>query len=583
MSGCNYAAGRLRAHLDGELSGSERQRVAAHLGICAGCRQRLASMAATAELVRRVPLEDTPPHFSANLQVRLASLRAAGPSRPAGGRRHWLRGLTDRLRPVARRPAMALGGAVVLAGIVAAMLIAPPRASVADIARWAGRSWENTQNYSCEMIASGVYQGKERTFRQSTWFAKPGLYRLQTEQDYPLVSVFDPVAIRHFIPGGDWQGRGPLNLVRPRVGGPETLPFPFGITWPSGPNATIGSLIHELRATRNAVLLGTERVLGRDCYQVRFRALPPGGRREETCTLSLAQDYLLPVRVERYRDPENRITTTAVNLLVNLPPNQLPSNLFSPEYSQTVGPDSLFTRLGPATGPVVAFEIHGDVDPHVFALKPPRTPEFDRDPLAATRREVAIRASGVPFPALAPESLPREFHLVRVRHARGRWLDIHWIDDRQSPARVIRLTEQDAAGPEPLETADGRTMALSLPSGPVTARIREGREPYPFCFVSWRQEGTLLTLATAELPLEETLRMARSTRLVPPLTARPVQFVGPPAPPLDRAPTAPAAPTEESASLPALSMEITPAPSVEPPMLPDTAELDDARLEPAGH
>jgi outer membrane lipoprotein-sorting protein len=573
MSGCNYAARRLRAHLDNELASAERVRVAAHLETCAACRRRVASLAETARLASAVPLEEPPPHFTTNLQVRLASLRPVPqPAPPANWWGRLARGW--RAAQLGARPKVALGAAVVLGGVVAAMLIAPPRASVAEIARGAERSWRNTRNYACELVTTGTYQGRDRSFRQRIWFARPGYYRLETEQDYPLVSVFEPRAVRHLIPGGDWEGRGPLLIVRPRTGGTETLPFPYGITWPTGPNVTIETLVGQLRATRDAALLGSEPVEGEDCYQVRFRAAPPGGRQPETCTLWLAKNRLLPLRIDRYRDAANHTITEAVNLVVNMP--MVPSNLFNPEVSPPAAPLAPLRPMPPGV-PAGPFVIHGDVDPHVLALKPARTADFDRDPLAATRREVAQRAPDMPFAALAPEQLPRDYRLVRVRRSRGRWLDVHWIDDQRSPARVIRLTEQPAGGADPPETAAGRPVPLELPAGPVTALVLEGRHPYPFCYVSWRQDGTLVTLATADLSTEETLKIARSTRPVPAVVAAPHPFVGPPAPPARR----PAPTVEPETPAPSLNMEITPAPSAEPPMLPDTAEEEDVRPDPA--
>src|SRR5207237_9115862 len=138
-----------------------------------------------------------------------------------------------------------------------------------------------------------------------------------------------------------------LLVVRPRT--QSTLAFPFGIAWPSAPNLTLDSLVAQLQATRDAELLGDGAVGGKPCYRLQFEATPPGGRLPEQCTMWLAHDSLLPLRIQRYRDEENHTDTRAEQVHIN---TELPSNLFD---------------IDEAPGTLV---IHGDVDPHVFALKP---------------------------------------------------------------------------------------------------------------------------------------------------------------------------------------------------------------------
>src|SRR5262249_48182487 len=210
--------------------------------------------------------------------------------------------------------------------------------------------------------------------------------------------------------GGDWQGRGPLLIVRPRS--QAAVPFPFGITWPSGPNMTLDSLVSQLQATRDTELIGDGMVLDHPCYRLRLGATPPGRRRPEQCTVWLARDSLLPLRIQRYRDAQNHTDTRAERVIPNA---DLPSNVFEIDT------------------PPEALVIHGDVDPHVFALKPAEwNVSFSRDPLGATREQVRKKQEsvGVPFSALSPTYLPPGYHLVRARASRGRWLGIHWIDDR---------------------------------------------------------------------------------------------------------------------------------------------------------
>jgi outer membrane lipoprotein-sorting protein len=423
---------------------------------------------------------------------------------------------------------------------------------VAEIAQRAEFSWARVRNYRCELVTRGTLQGRDREFRQRTWFMKPGLYRFETNQDYRLVTIVDEQAVRHYIPGGDWEGRGPLVIVRPRTEHGAQLPFPFGVTWPSGSNTTVDTLIDQLRATRDATLLGSEALRGQDCYRVQFTNPTVPGRPPEDCTMWLARQSALPLRIERRRDAENATVTEAVNLQFN--DDLLPSSTFE------------------LKAPQGAFVIHGDVDPHVFALKPrERAPWFDRDPLLATRYQVALRMTDLPFTAMVPEHLPAGYRLVRARRAKGRWLDIHWIDDRHGPAaRVMRLQEQAEAVEDPAETRDGQLVNLGTALEPLPARVKQGSAPYPHCYVSWRDQGTLLTLCSAELGLEETLKVARSVRAAPRvLPSLDSIFVGPPAPSRIQAsdpssPEAPSAPvTPEGGPLPSCS---------DPPMMPEMPE-----------
>jgi len=402
------------------------------------------------------------------------------------------------------------------------------------------------------MVTTGVYQGEPREFSQKIWFRKSGTYRFETNQDYQLITIVDPVSIRHYIGGGDWRGRGPLMIVRPRS--QAALPFPFGITWPAGPNMTLDSLVSQLQATRDVDLLDDGSAQGRSCYRLQFEATPPGGRRPEQCTMWLARDPLLPLRIQRYRDVDNHTDTRAEPISINAP---LPSNVFDFD------------------APPGTLEIHGDVDPHVFALKPEWDASFNSDPLSATRQQVIKhRAIGVPFLALAPTYLTPGYHLVRARASRGRWLDIHWIDDRPgAAARAMRLMEQNEGDDDPPEVRGGEVVQLGTREDPVTARVVERPTPYPHCYVAWREHGALLTLSTAEMSLEDTLRIARSMRIVPLLKPAQPQIVGPPAPE-GTSSNAASSPTPEPA---AKKIEINIAPSAtEPPMVPETPEDDHA-------
>lgn len=558
MRRCAYVQPRLRAHMDGELTPGERLAVDDHLAECGRCREQRETLLRAVVSVRSLPVEEPPDHFGVNLHVRLASLRARKPR----GWRAWV----SRLRPAlpARVPGRLgwAGAAAVVAGLFLATVLMSQKPGFPEISRWAGDSWVRVHDYSCLMVTTGIYQGRSREFKQKTWFARPGLYRFETEQDYPLVTVVDGTSIRHFIRGGDWQGRGPLLIVRPRTSSGDALPFPFGLTWPASPNLTVDALIRQISTTRDAQVIGTDTVLDHRCYRVRFDDVPPGGRQAERCTVWIAEDTRLPLRVERYRDEENHTVTTAADLDVN--DRLQPSDLFD---------------LRPPQGALV---IHGDVDPHVFALKPSRAADFDSDPVGSARREIAWRAESVPFAAFAPQVVPEGYRLVRVRRSPGRWLDAYWMDDRRSPARVMRLQEQSGEVEDPPEVRGGDEVNLGSESLPVAGRVRQGRLPYPYCYVAWRQKDTLLTLSTAELGLEETLRVARSMRWVNPDDPRGTQeFVGPPLPERSSSAEERVA-TGEPAGAPRADAPPTTS-SCEPSMVPETAEDEPHAPRAGGH
>jgi outer membrane lipoprotein-sorting protein len=556
MTRCNYVANRLRAHIDGQLLPAERENVRLHLETCAACRAEYRRMAEVLPLLRAQPLDDTPPHFTANLQVRLASLRAARHPLP-----WWQRlgkSASHRLRSLRRRPGVAVAAGMLAVALLAASLFTSRQPGVAEIARRAEFSWARVRNYHCELVTHGVQRGKPSEFAQRTWFMKPGFYRFETNQYYRLVTIIDEQSVRHYIPGGDWEGQGPLVIVRPRTERGAELPFPFGITWPAGSNVTVDTLLDQLRTTQNAKVLGGETVRDQDCYKVQFTTPLPGGQPED-CTMWLSRDTALPLRILRRRDKDNETVTDAVNLQFN--DELLPSSTF---------------ELKPPQG---AFVIHGDVDPHVFALKgkTPRPAWFDRDPLLATVHQVVTNRERLPFTAMTPTHLPPGYRLVRVRRPLGRWLDIHWIAEQPGPAaRVMRLTEQAEAVEDPAETRDGSAVNIGTALDPLYARVKQGSQPYPHCYVSWRDHGTLLTLCSAELSFEETLKVARSVRAAPAeLPSLAPIFVGPPAPPPAHPVAAP--PASDTPSAPVTGDGTPPASASDPPMMPETPEDDGAK------
>jgi outer membrane lipoprotein-sorting protein len=558
---CSYVEPRLRALFDGELEPTESRAVSAHLQECAGCRAGLARVEAVALELRAQTMDDVPPHFAPSLEVRLARHRREREQRAA-------RPGLGRLGVPALRRSSRLVGALAALAAVALVFSASRGIGAEEVARRAGENWSRIRNYGCVFLSRGVYQGQERTFEQSQFFRRgpegQAEFRLDTRQDYRLSTWVSRDRVVHYLPGGEWQGRGPLVIVRPRREGEQTLPFPFGVTWQSGGNVSLDQLINQLAHTRNARLVGEERVGDRPCYRVAFTAVPPGGSLEDQYEVWVDRESYLPRRVSWYRDPQNRIVTEAQTLQVNY--DVVPPGTFDFEI------------------PEGAAVIHGDVDPHVFALpfQRARAADFSGDPVAASRSEGWNRVPSVPFPVHSPEWLPEGFELVRVRRRIGRWVDMHWARERR-PGRyqVIKLVQQDGALDADDRTPGAVEVNVGSAATPIRAWLARGEAPFGHATLTWREGGTRFSLAAAEVSPEQLLRLAASLR---PVTAPPPsgQRVAQVAPALPREPSQlPGDPGgthagEARPALPAFPAEL-PAPSVaaeQPPMMPEMAEED---------
>lgn len=551
MTRCAYVEPRLRALMDGELDGGEHRKVLAHLDECAACRDEYARVSTVAALCQEQELDEVPAHFSAALQVRLArhrQERAAEQERRSRSRR-W---------PALPRWQWMGGVATAAATAVICLFAMMPGINAAEVARRAELSWEQIRNYGCVFVSSGVYQGQPRTFTQKQFFRRPGEFRLDTAQDYQLTTFVYQDRIVHYLPGGDWEGQGPLVIVRPRRDGEEALPFPFGVTWNNGGNVSLDRLIRQLSRNRDAELLGTDRVGDRECYRLRFASLPGAGQASDRYELWVDTESFLPRRFNWYRDPQNHIDTVARDLQVNY--DVLPAGTFD------------------FRAPDGACVVRGDVDPHVLALPflPARTPECDTDAVAAAREDAWRRGASVPFPVLAPEWLPEGFKLLRVRRKVGRWVDIHWIRRRADGTyQVIKLIEQD--GRENAEGGAGAEVNLGTARRPLPARLASGQQPYPYAALTWTQGQTRCLLFAADLEPAEVKRIAVSfTRVSAPVAPRDVVRGGLPRPGAAAEPSAlpeepEASAAEESAAGPAPE---SPASAVlEPcPMMPETSD-----------
>jgi outer membrane lipoprotein-sorting protein len=483
---CAYAEPRLRALADGELEPGESRKVFLHLERCAACREQFARTQAMVSLFQEQELEEPPAHLSASIQVRLSRHR-----RERAPARFRLPAL-PRLR-LSPRPWRWVGGlttAALAAGLCVSFL--SPRIGAAEVARRAEHSWLQIRNYGCEFVSSGVYQGQERVFRQKQFYRRPGEFRLDTAQDYPLTTFVYHDRVVHYLPGGDWEGRGPLVIVRPRRSSQNALPFPFGVTWQNGGNVSLDQLIRQLSENPDAELVGTERVGEADCYRLRFAAVPPGGRQKDQYELWIDKRSFLPRRVHWYRDENNRVETEARELQVNN--DLLPEGTFDFQV------------------PKGAVVIHGDVDPHVLALPflPARQESYDSDPVGSARFEAWRRAQSVPFPVLSPRWLPDGFRLVRVRRKQGRWVDTHWL--RVGPAgerQVLKLVQQDAAGSGE-EFVGAEEVDLGTRRLPIPGRMLTRYQPYSHSYVTWDQGPTRCTLFAAGLEVAEIRSIVQS-------------------------------------------------------------------------
>lgn len=480
---CQYVESRLRAYLDGEISPAGERTIQAHLERCPGCRAAHERLIATVALIQDVEIETPPPHFSANLQLRLAHLRS---ERQASLRsRRVFAGFWQ--LPGLR---YALTFSSLAIAILALFLLSPPGISAAELVGKIQASWGRLQNYQCTFVSEGMVRGEAKRFEQRQWFQKPNLFRLETREHYAQVTYVEQDRVSIFLPGADWLGR-PVAIVRARREREPGLPFPYGADWPETEDVTIDALVRQLQTRQGAEVMGTETVLGKPCYVLKFHTEVPGRRRVTHYLMWIDQESFLPLKVKRYEDAENHLMTEAVDLQLN---TVFPSDTFRFEPSAT------------------AFVAHGDVDPNVFALRPQRTPDFDAYPLRTGRYLLASRGRHVPFRPVAPGYLPRDYALLRVRYALGRWVDAYWVNN--GSGSVVKLVEQAATEPDPVETLGGAAISVTTSSGEQSGRLLSSDVPYPHHQLSWRQDGVSLLLSTADMPASETVRIAESMELM---------------------------------------------------------------------
>jgi outer membrane lipoprotein-sorting protein len=473
---CQYCEPRLRALLDGELSAEEVGRVRDHLADCTACQEELAAFAMVSDLLGAEPAEmEPPPHFGPNLQLRLASVRrnrvplGFGWGRPRWSRRYSLAGVT-------------------IAGTVIALIVgAPPRLGAQDLVGRVQESWSRLQSYSCRFIAEGIVAGKPRRFVQQQWFRKPNLFRMETNEHYPESTIVAADRVTSVIPGANWHGKR-LAITRPRHPREEGLPFPFGSEWPLAYDVTMDALVQALRSQQGGELLGTEEVQGRLCYVLKFHTQGPGSLRPKHYRVWVDRDTFLPLQVKTYLDTRHQTLSIATDLHTNV---TLPSEMFS---------------FAPSND---TFQVYGEVESFVFALPMdrPRSPEFEADPVGATRSEMSRRSKLLTYAPLSPSYLPDDYGLVRVRaSAQSGWLDAHWLDEKTG--MVIRLWEQREGRADGPSEEDG-VLARIGDTG-KWARWREVRRPAPLQYLTWTQNGVLLRLAAAGIERDEALRLAAS-------------------------------------------------------------------------
>lgn len=488
---CRHVEKNLRALVDGELAPGESRTLLRHMERCAGCRETYRSIQAVASALQAQTFEEVPAHFAAGLQVRLARHRQERAAADARSERPgWVARLLAWPRPARWAGGLSLGTAVAAAVL---LLVLPRGIGAEEVTRRAAASWLRIRNYGCRFVSRGVYQGQPRTFRQTQFFRRPGEFRLDTAQDYPLTTWVYADRVIHYLRGGDWEGRGPLVIIRPRRQGEDALPFPFGVTWQGDGNVSLDHLIRQLSEHRDARLVGTEVVADRECYRLHFESESAASREPEQYDVWIDTESFLPRRVRWFRDPQNHIVTEAAFLQVNY--DVLPADTFVFE------------------APEGARIIRGDMDPHVLALpvRPARTEAFASAPVESGEREAWRLAGDVPFPVLAPRWLPDGYELVRARRKIGRWVDLHWLRDDDSRAgTVIKLVQQDGSKEVDSLIRSGGAVRIVGRSGAIMGRIVRRSEPYQHLYLSWRQGGTRCTLFASGIEASDALRIAGS-------------------------------------------------------------------------
>jgi outer membrane lipoprotein-sorting protein len=363
--------------------------------------------------------------------------------------------------------------------------------SATEVARRARLSWQQIENYGCVFESRGVYQGQVRSFRQQQFFRRPHEFRLDTAQDYPLSTFVRADRVIHYLPGGVWEGQGPLVLVRPRTAGSTLVPFPFGSTWQPAENVSLERLITALGGELEVRLLGTGRTDEHPYYRLETRIAGPGGRPPDRYQLWIDRKTFLPFRVSWYRDPRNQIVTEARFLETNLA--VLPAGTF--EFQVPEG----------------AFVVRGDADPHLLAL--PRDAAPGGDPVGAARGAAARRARGVPFKVFAPQWLPTGFRFVRARRKPGQWIDLHWIRETgPADAVILKLVEERASAAAGMPVG-GEQVNLGDDRHPAIAYYSQQNQPFPCNAITWVHGGGRYTLSGVDLTRSDLCRIAGSMRL----------------------------------------------------------------------
>ena len=548
-SQCHSIEPRLRTLVDGELHPGEARMVLAHLEACAPCRHAHARIVAVVQTLQQLPLTEPPAHFTPALHVRLESHRRA--------RARRLRSPHGRLAALLTRPPSHLrwvGGAAAAVGLgIVPALLLPRPLDAAEIARRTGLSWRQVRNYGCVFRSEGRYLGRPRVFRQRQFFRPPGEFRLDTSQDYRLTTFVASDRVVHYLPGGTWQGNGPLVLMRSRAPRETGLPFPYGLHRGEDTNVSLDSLVRQVTSTSGARLVGRERVGGQDCYRLACVTPGPGSGQPEEHEVWVDCETFLPRRLRWFRNEDNWIVSEATYIQVNYA--LLPAGTF-----QFQAPEG-------------ATIIRGDVDPHVFALPfdPPRIPEYDTDPAAAAAAEAWRRRHDVPFPVLLPRWLPPHFQLVRVRRQTGRWLDVYWL--RRDGVRtfgVLKLVEQAAGAGVPT----GEPVRVGTGRGAPQGWLVRLETPYRHAALTWQQGRTRFTLSGAGLDSETLVKIAVSFRPGAPLRAARGGPAAPTTPAAQSAEPVPASdPVAESANPP--DPAPVPVEPEAPPMLPEMPDDGD--------
>jgi hypothetical protein len=129
---CEECLPRIEEYVDGELDGRKRERMAAHLAVCAKCESEFAELRRDAEIYAhyRREVEVTPTQWEI-VRARIEQEKEAAPGKPRTSLRAWLRDLFGSRR---FRPGLVAALLLISIGIIAGILYLNSRSHQTELA-----------------------------------------------------------------------------------------------------------------------------------------------------------------------------------------------------------------------------------------------------------------------------------------------------------------------------------------------------------------------------------------------------------------------------------------------------------------